>query len=289
MTSTPIRRTRYIVAALVLVITGALAGFHAVSNASSRSAEPVTVGKVEVGNSDADGDLRAHVDIDGFANWVVLDRDTGGMAGENLKATSTPQSMIKPWLIADYLTRSAETAAAEPPLLSEASAAIRVSDDVAAQTIYEANGGDVSIRRLIDTCGLTDTTVFSGRWSKTEMSVRDAARMGACVADGRAAGEWTDWLLDEMRHVEGTAAPTDQHATSGGGRWGIIDGLPESLRDEVAIKNGWTRMADGDWDVNCLAVHDDWVLVVMLGYSGDRELQYGAERCRDIAGQLFGA
>ncbi|ADD44978.1 hypothetical protein Snas_5344 [Stackebrandtia nassauensis DSM 44728] len=265
-----------------LVAFGAAFGIHAFSDTLLQT----TSGNSKTLTIAPEGDTDVDVDIDGFANWALLDRSSGDIEGANLKETSTPQSMIKPWLVADYL-RQAESDA--PPLLDSASAAIRISDDEAAQTIYEELGEDASIERLISTCALTDTTVFPGRWSKTEMSVRDAARMGECVADGRAAGPWTKWLLNEMRHVRGSTADEDQHATSGGGRWGIIDGLPASLRDEVAIKNGWTRMADGDWDLNCLAIHDDWVLAIMMGYSGDRSLDYGADRCRAITEQLFGS
>lgn len=284
MAKTTRRRIQAGIAGLALVTAAVLAGVHAVSNASPREAFAPSNSATESITTPSP-DAEVDVDIEGFANWALLDRETGEITGQNLKAESTPQSMIKPWLIADYLNRSG---GGEPELLAEASAAIRVSDDVAAQSVYQEVGRDESIERLIKTCELTDSTVYPGWWSMTRMSVRDAARMGECVADGRAAGGWTDWLLTEMRAVEGGTDAAEQHATSGGGRWGIIDGLPESLRGEVAIKNGWTRMSDGDWDLNCLAVHDDWVLAVMLGYSNDRSLDYGADRCRDVAAQLFG-
>lgn len=288
MSKTTSQRIRLGIVAAALTGAAVLVSVHVAADASGRVAFAPGEAPIEAGADiphDTGAGTDVHVDIDGFANWALLDRATGGITGDNLTAVSTPQSMIKPWLVADYLRR-ADTDT--PGLLSEASAAIRISDDDAAQTIYEVSGGDASIERLITGCGLTDTTVVPGRWSMTGMSVRDAARMGECVADGRAAGSWTDWLLTEMRNVEGGTSAADQRARSGGGRWGIIDGLPEPMRDEVAIKNGWTRMADGHWDLNCLAVHDDWVLAVMLGYPNERGLDYGADRCRDIAAQLFG-
>lgn len=228
------------------------------------------------------------VSVDGFAAWALLDRQTGKIAGsDNMTATSSTESMIKIWLVSDYLRRNPEPSAAR---LAEASTAIRDSDDDAAQSLYLAGGGDEVVQRMISTCGLTDTSVARpGWWSYTEMSPRDAVRLGECVKNGTAAGpKWTAWVLKEMTLVRGTTAAADQHETSGGGRWGIIDGLPEEVvKQGVAIKNGWTAIwADGNWHVNCLAVADDWVLAVMLRYPTDHGLDYGANVCRTITEQL---
>jgi hypothetical protein len=171
--------------------------------------------------------------------------------------------MIKAWLVADYLRTHPSP---DQATLAKLSKAIRDSDDTAAQWAYRQGGSDEVVRRLVGTCGLTDTTVHSGWWSRTEMSARDAVRMGACVADGRAAGpKWTNWVLDEMRQVRGSV--TEQRARSGGGRWGIIDALPADIAPTVAIKNGWTAQGyDGRWHVNCLAIAEDWVLAVQAQY-----------------------
>jgi hypothetical protein len=198
--------------------------------------------------------------------------------------------MIKIWLVADYLRRAA--AKGQRPSadrLRLASIAIRDSNDDAAQVLYRLGGGNAVIQRLIRICGLTETKVYSGWWSRTRMSARDAVRMGACVADGRGAGPtWTKWVLAEMRSVRGTAAQRDQRALSGGGRWGIVDGLPKEILEQgVAMKNGWTPIwSDGTWHVNCLAVSDDWVLAVLLRYPVRRDLQYGAKACQSVAEQL---
>src|SRR5205814_2121531 len=74
----------------------------------------------------------------------------------------------------------------------------------AAEDVYELDGSDAVMRRMVSTCGLTETTSVDGWWSRTGVSARDAVRLGACVADGRAAGpQWTDWLLGQMRQVRG--------------------------------------------------------------------------------------
>ena len=235
--------------------------------------------------------------VDGFMSWALLDRKTGESAGSaNLAVTSTTESMIKIWIVADFLRRSAE-AGREPPAeeLAMASTAIRDSDDTAAQRLFNRGGGAPVIGRLISTCGLIETkaVVPPGSsvvwWSYTQMSARDAVRMGACVADGRAAGpRWTAWVMAEMAQVRGTAEAKDQFATRGGGRWGIIDGLPQPiLAQGVGIKNGWTlHAADGTWHVNCLAVSPAWVLAVLIKYPGKYGLQYGANTCKQVAQQL---
>jgi hypothetical protein len=177
-----------------------------------------------------------------------------------------------------------------------ASTAIRDSNDESAENLFNLGGRAPVISRLIDICGLTETSAVTPPgattvwWSYTQMSARDAVRMGTCVGDGRAAGlQWTDWVLNEMASVTGTADEKDQHSTWGGGRWGIIDGLPPAFAGQrISIKNGATLIhADGSWHVNCLAIHADWVLAVLMRYPGSHRLQYGADICRSVAQQLF--
>jgi hypothetical protein len=234
---------------------------------------------------------RVSVKVDGFFSWALLDRDTGRITGSrNLAATNTTESMIKVWLVADYLRRADERKRRPTAeRLKQASVAIRDSNDGAAQSLYTAGGGNAVIRRLISVCDLTDTRVYSGWWSRTRMSARDAVRMGECVADGRAAGPtWTKWLMAEMRSVRGTTAKKDQRDESGGGRWGIVDGLPDEILEQgVAIKNGWTPIgSDGKWHLNCLAVGKDWVLAVLMRYPVRLGLNYGSTVCRQVAKQL---
>jgi hypothetical protein len=238
-------------------------------------------------------DLSAPVSVetDGFLTWAVRDRHTGGVVGAGDEVNTT-ESMIKVWIVADHLRRLAERGATpDEATLADASAAIRDSDNDATQRLYAAGGYDRVVARMIATCALPDTEISPGRWSETLLSARDAVRLGECVAGGTAAGPvWTGWLLDEMRQVRGTTADKDQRAEDGfeGGRWGIIDGLPGQLRDQVAIKNGWTRIGATDsWHLNCLAVTDDWVLAVLMRYPAGYSIDYGAERCALVAEQLF--
>jgi hypothetical protein len=204
------------------------------------------------------------VDLPGeWVSWALLDRTTGELRTGGDGGTNSAESMVKAWIAADYLRGLGNRApsAGEVGLLRRM---IRDSDDNAAETLYQRRGGDAVIRRMIATCGLTDTRIHSEWWSLTEISARDAARVGACVADGGPAVPWTGWLLDEMRQLRGE------------GRFGIIEVQP------VPVKNGWTAWG-GSWHVNCLGVADGWTLAVLTRYPIGMGLTHGAARCREVA------
>jgi hypothetical protein len=229
--------------------------------------------------------------------WAFYDRRTDELTGSANSATTvnTTESMIKVWLVSDYL-RSQGTKQPSKTALNYTSTAIRNSNDDSANWLYRQDGGKATIARLIKTCGLKNTKYSSQGWSYTTMTAQDAARMGLCVGDGRAAGpQWTEYVLEEMRHTQGTAAAKYQQERTGGGHWGIIDGLPENLQTEVSIKNGWTNIqADGLWHVNCLAIHADWVLAVQVRVPSNRALRQkdeagltnAASVCSSVAEQL---
>jgi hypothetical protein len=215
------------------------------------------------------------VQVQGFLAWALLNRKTNAITGSANYAsdTNSTESMIKAWISADYLR---QLGTAQPPSdrLALLTQMIRDSDDDAAEIIYDLDGSDAVVQRMISICGLTETSIFEGWWSRTEMSARDAVRLGACVADGRAAGpKWTGWILNEMRQVRGD------------GRFGIIEALPTDVAARTSIKNGWTIVGD-EWHVDCLAIVDQYVLAVLIRYPAELGLQYGAEVCRDVATQL---
>lgn len=212
-----------------------------------------------------------------FVAWAILDTGTGRLTGsDNLAATSTTASMIKAWIVADYLRRTAE-AGDQPSAerLDQLTLIIRDSHNGHTDTVFQEIGAHASIARLIDICGLTDSRAVPNRWSPTQLSPRDTARMGACLADGRAAGpEWTDWLLAEMRAVRGL------------GDFGIRHAFPPNQRSAIAIKNGWViRNTEDAWHVNCLAIGDGWTMGVMTRYPERLGYQHGAEICRSLAAE----
>ena len=222
-----------------------------------------------------------------FSGWSLLERSTGRVSGSSNAATegSTTESMIKPWIVADYLRQLAD--ADETPddaTLDELALVIIDSNDPLAEKYYQLSGADDQTARLVDICGLTDLRIEPTFWGMTFMTPLDAMRYGECLADGRAAGpQWTKWLLDTMRHVRGEPSEFDPGEVQGG-RWGIIDGLPPELAGDVSFKNGWTAYYDG-WHVNCLAIHQDWVLSVMTVMPAG--LLAGSEACASVTRALL--
>lgn len=218
--------------------------------------------------------------VDGWYAWSVLDRRTGEITGsENLAETSTTASMIKSWIVADYLRRTVEAGRTPTETeLADATKIIRDSDNTLTQEFYNNLGRSVTIERLLSLCELTDSNVAEdGGWSRTELSPRDTARLGACIADGTAAGpEWTDWLLEEMRQVRGA------------GDFGIRKAFPSAVSETIAIKNGWVdRTREQENHVNCLAIGDTWTMGVMLRYPVAQGYQYGMDNCQKITEALL--
>jgi len=220
--------------------------------------------------------------LKGWYSWAVLDKRTGKIIGsKNMTETSTTASLIKAWVVADYLRLSA--AAGKTPSdakLAEATKIIRDSDNTLAEQFYNSVGRADSIKRLIKTCGLTDSKVASdGGWSRTNLSPRDTARLGLCIDDGRAAGpKWTNWLLNEMRLVRGD------------GDFGIRKAFPSAEQKKIAIKNGWIdRQKEQEYHINCLAVGDTWTMGVMVRYPISLGLgyDYGMKNCQKITEALL--
>ncbi|MEV0565749.1 serine hydrolase [Dactylosporangium sp. NPDC050588] len=212
------------------------------------------------------------VNATGFWSWTVLDRRTGEMAGSpNAATTQRTASMIKAWLAADYLRRTPNPSTS---ILRQLTSMIRNSDNTAASYFWTLDGRSASITRLVQMCGLTDSKAYID-WASTLLSARDAARMGACIGDGRAAGpKWTDWVLNEMRNVASSQ------------EFGIVPALPATEQATTAVKNGWIARSDGKWHVNCLAIGTEWVLSVLTVYPSSKGMGYGAEICTSVTRQL---
>ncbi len=227
-----------------------------------------------------------------YLGWALLDRRTGQLSGsDNARTGSTStESMVKGWIVADYLRTHPDTS---DTVLAELRLAIVDSNDDMAQKYYKLGGSNAVIQRLIATCGLTHTSIGrSGWWSYTMMSPQDAVAYGQCLGNGIAAGpKWTDWLLKTMRDVQGTVEEQPADQRTGGGHWGIIDALPWDLEPDTSIKNGWTYVySDNLWHVNCLAVHQDFVLAVMMRYAAPNTvtgLKIGDGICQSVTTQLI--
>ena len=234
------------------------------------------------------------------AGWSLVDTGTGTVVGHSANASTMvnyTESMIKAWIAADFLGRAARAGTMPAPGdLAQLQSMIIHSDDNIAARYYRLGGGDAELGRLDQVCGLHSGTAMPGWWSYTRMSPDDAARYGLCLANGTAAGRYTAELLGWMRAVTGGVADQAPDGNSGGGHWGIVDGLPPSLAGQASIKNGWEPEVQGHvWHVNCLAILPTRVLVVMVRYpwvAPDDDWHHatnlgtGAAACGAIAAQL---
>lgn len=226
------------------------------------------------------------VEFAGTLSWALIE-ESGRISGSaNLSTPMPAASMLKSWIVADHL-RQAGLNGRQPSedRLAQARGAIRDGDAAAAASINAASGGIDQVRRMIAVCRLTDTTAGE-TWPRTLISARDAARLGRCLTDGRAAGpSWTGWVRSEMTKTRGGAA---KGGSPRGTRWGIVDGLPEQITAQgVGFENGWSRSSSsGQMRVNCLAVADGWALAVLTRFPAERGLTYGSEACAEVASQL---
>jgi hypothetical protein len=243
-----------------------------------------------------------------WLSWELIDRDTGKILGASANATTqknNTESMIKSWLAADYLRRlSAAGKTLGATDTADLKRMIVLSDDKWANHYYAANGKSASVTRMDSLCKLGSTPIANPAyaWSTVQVSADQTARLAQCIADGTAAGPLTPNLLKWMTEVQGsvTYQPTPPYGPAGwgGGRWGIIDGVPKSLVAQTSIKNGWEpENYQHRWNINCLAILPHQVLAVELQYpwttsNGNASfvyadnLQPGADGCASIASQL---
>jgi hypothetical protein len=209
--------------------------------------------------------------------WSLVDLRTGqtwGSATEN--EVNRSASMTKAWLAALYLREHPDPG---PEWLERLSAMIRDSDNDAADIVHRELGADGPVTAAMGTvCGVDGVRVESEGsnpwrgWAWMHTSPRQSAQLGACIANGDVAEpRWTQWLLDQMRHVRGE------------GDFGIQSAFPKQQRSDIAIKNGWSEH-DGQWVVNCLAIGEEWSLAVE---SRTQSFEDGSQICVSVTEQLL--
>ncbi|BBG01644.1 MULTISPECIES: hypothetical protein [Pseudonocardia] len=209
-------------------------------------------------------------------SWALLDTATGRWTGSaDADSTRTEaESTIKAWLAADTLRAAAE---AQRPVTdderADIAAAVRASDDSAAERLYRRAGREDATDRLAAECGVSVATSRPGWWSFTQISAVDAAAILACVRD--RAPDWPG----------GSELLTDLASITPDGRSGIHGLLPGA----VAEKNGWTRHGAGFWNVNCVLAWEGRALAVLTSYPAKRDVEFGWTACRDVASDVLAA
>lgn len=225
----------------------------------------------------------AELGTEGFVSWAYEDLNTGVVVGSpNMAETSQAGPLIAAWFGADVLRRAAESGQ-EPSesALAEIEAMI-IEEDLGAadRVVASLEGTEDSIARMATMCHLVDVTPGAGSWQDTAISAQDAARLGGCLADGRAAGaQWTPWLLTAMRQVHRD--------------FGIREAFPTEDQALIAVANAVVlNEADGQWRGNCLAVSQSWSLAVLQRHpaTGDpnADIAHLDTVCRKVVWRLTG-
>jgi hypothetical protein len=279
------RSKRWIAVLVVILLIGvaAAARFAPISPLRSAASQPSVVYDTMPFHDVqfAAGDLGT----EGFLSWAYEDVSTGAVVGStNADQPTDATSMLAAWIAADFLRKAAESGQTPADTdKADIDAMIR-DDDVPAGDRIVAKLGDPQqwIGQLRTMCALTDIKPAGTSWRGTTITARDAARMGGCLADSRAAGaQWTPWLLSEMRQVRGASD------------FGIRNAFPTSQRPTIAIKNGVALVsADGQWRANCLAVTDHWSLAVLQRYpshgDSNTDLAHLDAICQQVVWRLTG-
>ncbi|MFP5070599.1 hypothetical protein ACLFMI_13130 [Pseudonocardia nantongensis] len=223
----------------------------------------------------------ARADEDGlWLSWALLDTGTGtgpdarwtGSANAATERTEA-ESTMKAWIAADTLRAAAETG--EPITTGEREdirAAVRSSDDAAAERLYRRAGTDDVLDRLGSECGVEVATSRPGWWSFTQLSALDAAGMLGCVVERAESWPGGADLLGDLRAIDAD------------GRSGVA-GLIGAA--DVSEKNGWTEHGRGAWNVNCVVAWQDRALAVLTSYPAGRGLDHGWGVCRDVAAEVL--
>jgi hypothetical protein len=211
-----------------------------------------------------------------WLSWSLVDTARGTRTGSanSTSERTNAESSIKAWIAADYLRVAGDQGrTVRESELTTIDAAIRRSDDDAAERLYRALGADAVLRHLSSACGVTVSTSRRGYWSFAQITAVDATRILECVVRDAPRYPGGERLLTDLRNVDPDNA------------FGIKPALPAGAT--VAVKNGWTaHAATGEWNVNCVAAWDTYVLAVLTRYPAGRQLGYGADVCRDVTATL---
>jgi len=212
-----------------------------------------------------------------WLSWSLADSAGDRRVGSANSSTerTNAESSMKAWITTDFLRIAGDRGrSVRASDRADIDAAIRRSDDEAAERLYRRLGADQVLRDLNSVCGVKVTTAKRGYWSYAQITATDATTILDCVLDKAPSYPGGDEIVTDLRSVE----PDDA--------FGIPQALPSGTT--FAVKNGWTaHSATGKWNVDCVAAWDHYTLAVMLRYPIGRKLDYGAGVCRDVTTTLL--
>jgi hypothetical protein len=212
-----------------------------------------------------------------WMSWSLVDNTDGRRVGSANSTTerTNSESSIKAWITTDFLRIAGQKGRTlQAGDRATIDAAIRKSDDQAAQRLYLRLGGDEVLRDLKTVCGVGVSTARRGYWSYTQITAADATTILDCVLDKAPTYPGGDEIVADLHDVAADNA------------FGIPQALPAGTK--FAVKNGWTaHSATGKWNVDCVASWDHYTLAVLTRYPMARKLDYGATVCRDVTATVL--
>ena len=212
-----------------------------------------------------------------WLSWSLVDaahhRETGS-ANRSSERTNSESSM-KAWITTDLVRVAGERGRAlRASEKSDVEAALRRSDDQAAERIWRSLGADQVLGDLKSVCGVAVWTSRRGYWAYSQITATDATSILRCVLDRAPTYPGGDQVVTALHGVEPDNA------------FGIPEALPAGT--DVAVKNGWTaHSATGQWNVDCVASWGEYTLAVLTRYPMGKKLDYGAGVCRDVTAALL--
>ena len=197
-----------------------------------------------------------------------------------MAATSSTESMIKAWIVADYLRQLGDK---EPPaaLKKQASTAIRDSNDDAANGLRRRRLVQAPPAAAEPVIQRADQDLRADRHQARQLPLRRLVELHPDVPAGRGPARRLHRRrqgrrpeVDQVgagRDEQGPRhhAPRTSRPRPAAAAGASSTACPKTITAQgpVSIKNGWTPIDyDGNWHVNCLAVTDKWSLAVMLRY-----------------------
>ncbi len=170
---------------------------------------------------------------------AVLDRITHQLVTNGNTRPIATASVAKLFIADDLLLR--EEGGLSPDEQAALDSMLRASDDGAAETFWNQNGGNAIITRVAGRYGLTDTSPPSnGAWWNTISSAPDLARYYDMLLNGsgglppaKASMIMSDLALSTPSGLDGYPQ-----------RFGIPEGL---YAEPVAVKQGWMCCIGNNW------------------------------------------
>lgn len=194
---------------------------------------------------------RATEDAAGFGadvTMLVLDRNTGQMVSHGNDTAIAIASVAKLFIADDLLLQeSTEQTVISPEDRAALDAMLRSSDDGAAETFWDRDGGDAIITRVAVRYGLGSTRPpYDGHWWNTISTAADLVRYYEMLMDGSGGlpPEQANIILSNLARSTPMAFDGTQPEGVYPQRFGIPDGL---YAEPVAVKQGWMCCIGADW------------------------------------------